>query len=1465
MVVRFVIALVVLGLLICCFSAPGLSQTPGHKDTPDLTRSDDAPDATETPSLGEVEAKVRRLELGSPKGAAYDNALTELYDAYVQAERDAEALGTARKLWRLREQELKASDPLTIDAMQRVAESLVRDKSGAGDAEAGRILEEALSRLSSLSKRRPAAEVSVLEQMAHLQSVTQPQGAAAELKILERITGIIERNVEAFDRDSLRAHRLRIKQFRDRLREPNTPLKERALAVGRRAWLAHEAFTIKRWEAYRRTNKAWQGKDQHPAEAVTQFYTDKRIGEGERQYIFFIIPVGRAIVFDDSVDDRERAAKALEVLPRVVETELKFTSSKGSDALRASVSAIMDAAAHAGEMPGVREKLANAGKLLLAMTLESSGRYSPEHLEALDQLLSAYNAAAPGAAAEITAERDAVSRALQAKQLLKEAIRRFYSGVDSPQPGNTMKAKLLEAVDRYMEALGKDAKLADVFDSEFSEELEKAPFGVRRDGETLVGGLPRSTLRDFRHERFAALERSYDTQIEVMDHLFKTQGPGSQLALDFANHVMSALLDNGREYEAFLVGKRIAPMAEKAFGVQAPLVEAIVMQILPAALKFANDAERQDWLAKAERMKAPDNDRLVQILLRRGATQQALHMTRQKIRSALRTDFTTYELLTVLGTQSDLAAYADMAEAEIATLLDGKTDRSGWLFPRTAEDLQFLRPLRRDLLGYPRTLRGACDAGLAAGDRIAAARDELIKVALARKQELKLSYAFITVIGFEKAIERATMDCLVRSGRSPEAVNLVKSSTLFARLNAAAAKGKLVESVSPDSDLRTALVLASASDWPGAERLLKRLVTARKTAAAHLVQDVLSGRCSSEPVEMDADSTFLDTLAALKYAPDMRASQLMGAAYLKALWRTKGSTAGRDDIDRAFQLAQRTEFGVAVAIARMAARSIGGPELAAKVRQHQNLEDEEERLISSGLEDAVHELRKVARKRVEIEAEICHEHPEYFEQIKPRALGLNGVQKLLAQDEALVFTFDMPALLSTPEETFIIMVTQKEVRWARSALGTEGLKREVAALRCGLDDEEWAEVSKAARCGDLLGRAGMPDLSEPLPFHLGRAHSLYKALFGDIEKFIAGKRLLVVPSGPLTSLPLSVLVALKPRHELPDTYEQYFDVAWLGTRNALVTLPAVSSLARLRAQLPDDPRKPVQYAGYGNPVLVGEDFCGASKIPDLNRDCPSPDPGAFRTATGEARITMRGRGTRRSGQANIDWMYASGTRSAAVLERVRKLCPLPDTEYEIRCVAGRFAESDRLLPLRLQEKATERDIKSLSQSGELARYRILHFATHGLVSGDVRQITDRDGEPALVLTPPETPASLDDDGLLTASEVAALKLNADWVVLSACNTAAGEEIGAEALSGLARSFFYAGARSLLVSHWPVYSDAAVRLATRAFAELDPDRKIWRAEALQRAMKTLMTDRSDPRNAHPLVWAPFVLVGEAGKR
>ena len=120
------------------------------------------------------------------------------------------------------------------------------------------------------------------------------------------------------------------------------------------------------------------------------------------------------------------------------------------------------------------------------------------------------------------------------------------------------------------------------------------------------------------------------------------------------------------------------------------------------------------------------------------------------------------------------------------------------------------------------------------------------------------------------------------------------------------------------------------------------------------------------------------------------------------------------------------------------------------------------------------------------------------------------------------------------------------------------------------------------------------------------------------------------------------------------------------------------------------------------------------------------------------------------------------------------------------------------------------------------------------------------------------------DGLLTASEVAQLNLDADWVVLSACNTAAGDKGDAEVFSGLARAFFYAKARALLVSHWYVNSEAAVKLTTGALEEVSRAPRLGRAEALRRSMARLIT-AGRPDEAHPEYWAPFVLVGDGGNR
>ncbi|MGH6684596.1 MAG: CHAT domain-containing protein, partial [Pseudolabrys sp.] len=182
--------------------------------------------------------------------------------------------------------------------------------------------------------------------------------------------------------------------------------------------------------------------------------------------------------------------------------------------------------------------------------------------------------------------------------------------------------------------------------------------------------------------------------------------------------------------------------------------------------------------------------------------------------------------------------------------------------------------------------------------------------------------------------------------------------------------------------------------------------------------------------------------------------------------------------------------------------------------------------------------------------------------------------------------------------------------------------------------------------------------------------------------------------------------------------------------------------------------------------------------------------------------------------------------------------------------------------LHLGKQANEQAV----ETADLSHYRIIDFATHGLVPGELNGLT----QPALALTAPAV-AGVPGDGLLTMEKILALKLDADWVVLSACNTATGAGAGAEAASGLGQAFFYAGARALLVTNWSVDSQSARELTSELFQRQKDNPKLSRSEALREATLELVDHRGfNDQNgkmifayAHPLFWAPYTIIGDPG--
>jgi len=612
--------------------------------------------------------------------------------------------------------------------------------------------------------------------------------------------------------------------------------------------------------------------------------------------------------------------------------------------------------------------------------------------------------------------------------------------------------------------------------------------------------------------------------------------------------------------------------------------------------------------------------------------------------------------------------------------------------------------------------------------------------------------------------------------------------------------------------------------YPDAEPLYQRAVAIRQAALGSDHPDLATSLNNLASL-YQTEGRSSDALPIVeRMIGNGRAQPRVALAVLSAAQRQQLLPAEKA-LDEALNVVQRgAQSSAASAVNKLAVRlATGNDRLAELVRKDQDLASEAETLDKviiaavakdRSKRDAAAEQRSrdrlaaIAAERASLQKIFASEFPDYAALSNPLPMTAREIQALLSGDEAMV-------LFSVVDKaSYVFVLTHESFDWKPLPLGAEALSGKVAAFRRGLD------VGKA---NDASGKSGL--------FDLALAHELYATLLGPVETHLKDKRsLLVVPSGAMTALPFHLLVTETPPAAIPETFAGYRDAAWLLKRQAVSVLPSVASLKALRAFARNAPStKPM--TGFGDPLFN-----------------PSQDGAGDNRAAGRPKNL--------ASRALVTSAYTEFWQGAGV-DRARlaaALPQLPDTADELNAVAKDLGAA--AADIHLGGDASETTVKR----AQLSEYRIVYFATHGLVAGDIKGLA----EPSLALSIPKQPTEFD-DGLLTASEVAQLKLNADWVVLSACNTVAGDKPGAEALSGLARSFFYAGARALLVSHWAVDSEAATRLTTSTFDILKSDSRIGRAEALRRAMLGYLNDASSPKNAYPALWGPFALIGEGAAR
>jgi CHAT domain-containing protein len=467
-------------------------------------------------------------------------------------------------------------------------------------------------------------------------------------------------------------------------------------------------------------------------------------------------------------------------------------------------------------------------------------------------------------------------------------------------------------------------------------------------------------------------------------------------------------------------------------------------------------------------------------------------------------------------------------------------------------------------------------------------------------------------------------------------------------------------------------------------------------------------------------------------------------------------------------------------------------------------------------------IKNLRGERDKLRVDIAKRFPSYANLIDPKPPSVDEIRATLKDDEAMLsFYFGR-------DSSFV---------WAVPKTG----KVAFAAIHATYGDI-------GSKIHDLR-KALEPDaamVSDIPPFDLSAAYELYSLLLKPVESsWKPAKNLIVVTNGALGLLPLSLLPTAPAEAKDGDgsLFSGYRNVPWLARTHAVTLVPSAGALRTLR-QLPPGSATRDPFVGFGDPIF---NLAQAKEVEDEEKA-----RAVVVASTDGVSTVTRG----------VPLPRRSSPKTEGVNSADLGLLPrLPDTADELIAIAKALG-LDPTKVLYLGKLANEHTVETT----DLSHFRIVDFATHGLVPGELNGLT----QPALALTAPAV-AGVGGDGLLTMEKILALKLDADWVVLSACNTGAGAGAGAEAASGLGQAFFYAGTRTILVTNWSVHSASARELVTDLFRRQAADPKLSRAEALRLAMMALLDGKGFTNDSgkvlfsygHPLFWAPYTIIGDGG--